>query len=218
MVAQARALAAATGREVRAGFLNAQPTLAEVAAAAGDAPLVVLPMFMADGYLARHAVPRALGRPARLLTPFGLLPDLPGLILAQARQTCRDAGMTPARTTLLLVGHGSRRGGGPPREAVVDQADRVAGTGDFAAVEVAFLEEPPEVDAQLQRCAGDIAVVGFFATPGAHASEDVPRLLAGTRRATSGRVAYAGAIGACPGAVGLLIDALAHDAGMPVRA
>lgn len=217
MLAQARALAAATGCAVHAGFLNAAPTLAEAAAAAGGAPLIVLPMFMTDGYLARRAVPRALGRPARLLTPFGLLPGLPGLIHARARELCEEQGMAPARATLLLVGHGSRQGGGAPRAAVVDQAEQVARAGGFAAVEIAFLEEPPGLDAQLRRCAGDLVVAGFFATPGAHASEDVPRLLAADPRAAARRVAWTGAIGACAGAVGLLIDALAREAGVPAR-
>lgn len=215
---QAATLAAMTGAGVHAGFLIARPTLAEAAEAAGAGPLLVLPMFMADGYLARRAVPRALERPARVLTPFGLSPGLPGLILAQAGEACRTAGMVPGRATLLLVGHGSRKGGGPPRQALVDQARHVAQAGRFAAVEIAFLEEPPETGAQLRRCTGDLVVVGFFATPGAHAVEDVPRLLGDDPHADRRRVLYTGAVGTHPGAITLLAETLAAEAGLPAFA
>lgn len=207
ILAHAAALAGATGATVRAGFLAAEPSLAESAAAFDDAPISVLPMFMADGYLVRSAVPRALGRPARILRPLGLMPRLAEVIAARALACCAASGIVPARSTLLLLGHGSAHGDAS-RQAVSSQAERVAGTALFGSVEIAFLKESPRLDEQFRRCCGDVVVMGFFAAPGAHAIDDVPDLMAGASTCGNRTLAYAGAVGADPGIVPLLADAI----------
>lgn len=207
ILAQAEALARASGCRVQAGFLTADPSIAEAASALGDDSLVVLPMFMADGYLVRSAVPRALGRDARILTPLGLLPGLGDLIVSQAVDACMSAGLTPRRTTVLIAGHGSAHGGAS-REAVTVQARRVAETALFGGVEMAFLEEEPGLGAQLRRCRGDLVVSGFFAAPGAHAGEDVPQLLAADPWRGTRRLLDLGPIGVDPGVVPLLAEVL----------
>ncbi len=207
VVTQAAALEAATGVMVRAGFLVAEPSIAEAAAELGDGPLTVLPMFMADGYLVRNAVPKALQREARMLTPLGLMPRLADLIAVQAADACAAAVLSPARSTLLVVGHGSAHGTAS-RQAVAAQARRVAEMARFGAVEVAFLEEPPGLDEQCRRCRGDLVVTGFFAAPGAHASDDVPRLLDGDPWGDTRRLLYTGAIGTHPAIPALLAEIL----------
>ncbi len=207
ILAQAAALARAAGCRVHAGFLTADPSIAEAASALGDDPLVVLPMFMADGYLVRSAVPRALGRDARILTPLGLLPGLGDLIASQAADACISAGLLPQRVTVLIAGHGSAHGDAS-RRAVTAQAQRVASTARFGGVEMAFLEEHPRLDEQLRRCRGDLIVSGFFAAPGAHAGEDVPQLLAADRCNETRKLIDLGPIGAHAGVVPLLAEAL----------
>lgn len=207
VLAQASALEAATGAVVRAGFLRVAPKLAQAAGELGDGPFVVLPMFMADGYLVRRALPRALGCEARILTPFGLVPRLAELIAAEAIDACTAAGLVPERATLLLIGHGSARGPAS-RHATETQAQRIAALSRFAGVAVAFLEESPTIEEQCRRCRGDLVACGFFAAPGGHADQDVPRRLADDPWGRERRVLYTGAIGTHADAVRLLAEIL----------
>lgn len=82
-----------------------------------------------------------------------------------------------SETGVLVVGHGSRR-----REAnddVREAARRVAEYGDFALVEVAFLEiEQPNIRAGcarlVERGALEIVVHPYFLSPGRHTRGDIP--------------------------------------------
>ena len=207
IIAQAAALAAATGAVVQPGFLTAEPSVASAVSALGEGPVTVLPMFMADGYLVRTAVPRALGRSAQILPPLGVMPGLAAVISTRARSACAATGIDPASSTLLLVGHGSARSDAS-RRAVLAQARLVADMALFRMIETAFIEEAPSIDDQCRQILGDVVVMGFFAAPGGHASEDVPRLIADDPWGATRRLVYAGAVGADPAIVPLLADAI----------
>ncbi|MCC7427825.1 MAG: hypothetical protein IT557_13025 [Alphaproteobacteria bacterium] len=214
--AHAAALAGVPGiGATAAGFLAAAPGLAEAAASLaaaslGAGPLHVMPMFMADGFLVRTALPRALGRPVRVLTPLGLLPGLTAIIARRALALCGEARLDPARTTLLLVGHGSANSPAS-REAVAFHAARLARDTRLGPVATAFLEEPPLLADALLRLEGHAVVAGFFAAPGVHASEDVPALLDAAPRAGQRRLLYTGAIGADPEIVELVAATVRAD-------
>jgi sirohydrochlorin ferrochelatase len=186
--------------DAAAAFLAASPGPAEALAGLRGDPVCVVPMFMAEGYLARVALPQALAKAGagragmRLASPLGMAPELTEVIARRALADAREAGFVPQRTGLLLVGHGAE-GDPSSREAVGFHAARLAAQRRFARVEIACLEEEPRIATQLAACPGDMVVAGFFAAPGMHASEDVPRALAADPRQRERRLRYGGAIG-----------------------
>ena len=110
---------------------------------------------------------------------------------------------------MLLVGHGT------PRNAQSSSTARgLARALDrgrvFAEVGTAFLDEPPSVSEALAALGGEaVVVVGLFAAEGSHGAEDVRGLLAaagGTAGRMPANVHYAGALGAGPGVIGLILE------------
>src|SRR4051812_18238511 len=77
--------------EVRTAFWKEEPFLHQALDAVRGAPVVVLPVFLAEGYFSRTVVPRELGlaygrnrvdgRPVRLLPPLGTAPELADLVV-----------------------------------------------------------------------------------------------------------------------------------------
>ncbi len=175
LLAHADALAPHVDR-VAVGLLNGTPSVSQALERLGGGPIDVVPLFMEAGYFTRVAVPQALGGadPARfrLHPPLGAHPAIPGLIAARA----------PADEALLLVGHGSARAPGR-RQAAHAHAEALRATGRHPVVEIAFLEEPPDIARALARI-GDrpVSVMGLFMQYGTHARDDLPALLTATRR------------------------------------
>lgn len=210
--AHAEAVRASGGfAAVSSGVLNGTPTFEEALALAAHSAarhILVYPFFMADGYFSRQVVPRriraaGLDARCRVLQPLGLDPGLPELILAEALATAAGAGLDPAASRLLLVGHGSK-GARASIRATEEVAARVAIGGRFQSVETAFLEEPPFLDDMLVGRRPPTVVVGFFSGDGLHAAEDVPEAIA----AMAANAVYTGAIGSKPGIDNLIVAAV----------
>ena len=196
--------------EVGVGFLNGAPAAAEALAALGSRTIHVVPFFMEDGYFVRVAVPRALaGQPAgslRFCPPVGTHEAMAKLMEARALRGCPD----PQRVTLVLVGHGSARSPGRPM-ALHRHAEQVRGFGRFAAVHVAFLEEPPLVADVLAATRGSaVAVVGVFAGEGMHASDDLPALIDAERSRRERPVLDLGSVTEDAGMLALILDQVAR--------
>jgi sirohydrochlorin ferrochelatase len=93
---QADAVAALTGLRVWTGVLKGEPTLEGAlaeAAASGTARIAVYPLFMADGYFVQKVRERIAAAgfedKAQLLTPLGLDPALPDLLVESAADSRR---------------------------------------------------------------------------------------------------------------------------------
>lgn len=199
-------------RLVAAGVLKGSPSIEEALAAARDSGarhVALYPLFMADGYFTRTVLPervRAAGLDgvAEILQPFGLDPAVPGLIGALARARADAAGWPPAASRLLLVGHGSKLGPASA-EATRAAAQAVAAQGQWAAVETAFLEEPPFVADALSGGEAPSVVTGFFSGDGMHAGEDVPAAI----RQSAATALYAGSVGSAPEVAAIIGRAIA---------
>lgn len=201
---------AASGRfaEVGACCLRGRPGLAEALARLATPRVCLLPMLLADGYLARTALAAELRRlgPAgerlRLAPVLGSHPGLAALLRQRGEAVVKQRGWRTAACTLLLVGHGTSRepaSGG----TLMAQAERIRRQGGFAGVATAFLEDRPDVAAALRDVpCGNVAAVGFFMESGPHGERDVHRALA----RTGPPVAYAGVIGAAPELAALALE------------
>jgi sirohydrochlorin cobaltochelatase len=185
--------------------LEGRPSLAEALARMG-APIYLVPLLMAEGFTARTLLARRVAEAGAresvvLCRAVGANPGLAALVERQAVASCEARGWSPARTALVVIGHGT-----PRDEAsgatLLEQADRIAGAGAFAEVLPAFLEQAPRASEVLARLAGRRAMaVGFFADRGAHSEGEVAGLIARAGPA----VAYAGAVGVLPEIADLIV-------------
>jgi len=210
---QAAAVHVLTGLTVLTGMLKGDATIEQAitdAAATGAARVAVYPLFMADGYFVqkvRERVNAAGVTPEPLmLTPLGLDPGLPDILVQEALAAASAAGLDAATSRLLIVGHGSKLG---PASAAATRkaAARVAVVRRFATVTTAFLEEEPFVEDALRASTAPTIVAGFFFGDGMHAGEDVPDAIA----ETGANAVYTGAVGNSPAVAPLIAAALTAE-------
>ena len=203
--------------DVGVAFLAHRPYPDEVLPSLQGARVFVVPMFMAEGHFTRVALPAAVGlgasaaRPVTICAALGAGEGLAEVILGRAVAACREHGLAPNRTSVVLAAHGSRDNPAS-RCAATAQSERLAGSGRFAAVRVAFLEEAPSLPTALEALDGDVLVVGLFALPGGHAEHDIPAIIAAERGRRRGRTVYTGAVGADPAIANAVLDLVENAA------
>ncbi len=141
---------------------------------------LIFPFFMADGWFIRTLLPRRLaeaGAPeARMLTPFGLLPETAELAVGMLSDALAHRGWTPEKTTLVLAAHGSGRS---PHPAAAARALRAAITArlTFAESRLGFIEEAPEL-VEVAEGAGPRALcLPLFVARWGHVEDDIPAAL-----------------------------------------
>ena len=179
----------ASGRfgEVKVGMLLGEPDLTS-AFMSLTAPIVhVAPFFLEDGYFTRIAIPDRIlplapqGRVVRLCQPVGMHDGIVDLLEARLLRHGKVFEIDPKSTSVLLVGHGSARNPGRAR-ALRRHAAALEARGRFGWVRLGFLEEPPLVADALASARGHVvAVIGYLANEGAHATKDLPNLIAAER-------------------------------------
>lgn len=144
-----------------------------------EGPVFVVPYFAGLGKHTGQLIPERLGLGGKpgvtYCPPVGCHPSLPGLIHKRALA----AAATPAETTLLLIGHGSREGGASRTPETI--AETLRTFGGFAEVATAYLEQAPFASGWR----GQVRFPHVVAQPlllsaGMHASEDLPPLFAGS--------------------------------------
>ncbi len=200
-------------RWVGAAVLHGAPSLEhalEAAARRQVQRLLVYPVFMSDGYMVKQLLPRRLARAATaagmaLMQPLGVDRRLWSLLLTESVRTAETARLPPARTRLLVVGHGSSSAR-EPAESVLRMVESLRRRGIFASVEPAFIEEPPFLRDELRNRARPTVIAGFFSGEGIHACRDVHAAV----EEAGAQAAYAGPIGAHPHVSALIMTAVAR--------
>jgi sirohydrochlorin ferrochelatase len=168
--------------DVGVGYMRGTPNLAEAAAGLAGDRVRICPLFTSDGYYVRQAIPArlgitdsggdAVGRRYAIMSPTGLSARLPQIVSANALAAARDAGIVPGDARLLVVAHGSSKDAAS-RHATEALAAAIRGGNGCAAVDTAYLEEPPLLADQLARLPGPLVVAGFFIGEGMHGAEDM---------------------------------------------
>lgn len=199
-------------REVGAGFIKGRPSIGEAISLLSAPRIAVYPLLMADGYFTRFRLAGILdaarrqdrARAFHVLPPLGLDRALAELVVEQALATAGDYGFAPAKTSLVLLAHGSKHG-----SASRLAAERLARSArilrSFKDIAVALLEQPPTLAEAVSALGSPVVVVGLFAGEGMHAAGDAPRLLAALR---CDDVVFAGPIGTCDRIADLIAGAL----------
>lgn len=101
--------------EVRCAFWKEEPSLREVLYQISTPNVVIVPLFISEGYFTQKVIPRELalqgavtiqGRHVLYYTPpVGSHPAITELILKKARSTAPE--LRPQETTLFIIGHGT---------------------------------------------------------------------------------------------------------------
>lgn len=145
-----------------------------------EAPLLVYPHFMADGWFSTEELPRRLRRTGAgevtLLPAFGRDPAVHALCLARAAEAVRANGWRPGEAGLLLAAHGHPS---DPRAAASARAaaGHLAASGLFREVVTGFVDEAPYL-ADAARLAGPALCLPYFALRAGHVEADLPEALA----------------------------------------
>lgn len=159
-------------------------------------PLLVYPMFMADGWFTRTALPARLreaglevvaagedparppgARMARVLRPFGLEAGLLDLACGELDAALERFGWAAAETSLLLAAHGSFKSRAPAAVAR-GFARRLIARRRLATVQTAFIDQEPRLADWQGPVARHALCLPFFAAAGGHVEEDLPAALA----------------------------------------
>lgn len=199
------------GLEVAVGFISGVPAIGEALQTLHADRVLVYPLFAANGYFTRDRLVQILdeakkaGRSVEMLTPLGLDPGLPNVVMQQARGAALEHGLTPVACTVILLAHGSQRNPAS-RQSTEALARALERYGVFRKVEVAFLEEAPSLDDAVATVDGPAVVVGVFSGEGLHGAKDAPGLVARIGRRD---VVFAGIMGTAPGIAELVAQAVA---------
>ncbi len=195
--------------EVREAFWKQAPRVAEVVSGLTTPRVVVVPLFISEGYFSEQVIPAALGlQPTgqgglkRVLArgrqtlfyarPAGTHAAMTRVLLARAREVVEQFPFPrpprPADTTLFIAGHGTEQNENS-RTVVERQAELVRALNLFAGVHAVFMEEDPRIEtcysiAQTK----NIVVVPFFISDGLHVREDIPVLLGEPERVVRQRL------------------------------
>jgi uroporphyrin-III C-methyltransferase len=183
-----------------------------------EGEVLVVPVMAADGYYARTVLPREIGAVARVTPALGVRAEMADLIVAAAGDAARAQGFDLSGARLLIVGHGTRRDPQGSGDSTYRHADAIAGDGRVRGVDVAFLEQDPQLTSVLAAIPGREAViiVPNLIADGGHAVDDIPAGLGLAPGARTGEyqgrpIVLARAVGERPELADLVVAA-AHDA------
>jgi len=197
-----------SGRYRRAdvAYLRGDPSPTDVLAKMPAGDIVVVPMLMSNGSLARRLATdlRAAPHPGQrlhLCPPIGASPGMAGLVSRMAERASAAAGWAPAASRLLLIGHGNSRD--PDSRRSMDSLVRsLHACGRFGRVDGAYLEAEPRAADALWLASPPTIVVGFLADRGVHAELDLRGAISAADRVD---LIYAGPVGAEPHLADLLM-------------
>lgn len=164
------------GWQVR-GATMAKPGALEAAAEVLGSGVLIYPFFMGDGWFIRTALPRRLtGFDIRMLDPFGLDPNLPGLTAGWLTQEIALRGWDVAQSHVMIAAHGSGRSDRPAQIAG-GFAEALSTQLPLAGVTCGFVEQDPRM-ADVARDLGSQALcLPFFALAGGHVRDDIPEAM-----------------------------------------
>lgn len=184
--------------DVREAFWKQEPKVADVLGTIRTAQVVIVPLFISEGYFTEEAIPEALGfkqageanwsrvlkRDEQTLTytrPVGSHPRMTEVLLHRAAEVVGRYPFPrqpkPAETSLFIAGHGTERNA-QSRLAIEQQVELIRALKRFTEVQPCFMEEAPQIaDIPTIAIARHVVVVPFFISDGLHVTEDIPVLL-----------------------------------------
>ncbi len=213
--------------EVTACFWKEQPAYYEVLDTVTAPAVVIVPVFLADGYFMKSVIPAELGldkashttwrckQTVHITRPLGTHPGMADIIQKRTQDALKVTGFPKAQTAVAIIGHGTKRNQQSRtttqrQVALLQQADIVAEVLD------AYLDDEPPIASIYQRTpARHIIVIPYLLAEGSHTAIDIPQALeVAAQQATSRKdTYYTDPIGIDENIYQYIID-LVHAAGM----
>jgi len=170
--------------EVAVAFRQGEPSFAKVMDSIASREVIVVPFFSSDGYFSQTVLPRELSSNQRysqlrvqFTNPVGTHPQIPDLVEGRIREIFHRFQLTPERTAVLIVGHGTPRHAASA-SSTLKLANQLEKTGPCTNVYPAFLDEPPLLEEVFHDLSQDqIMVIPFFMGESYHVLQDIPRRL-----------------------------------------
>jgi len=206
--------------EVAAAFHQGEPGFDTVLDELEADAVTVVPVMTSAGHYADVVLPEALARNRRhaelrlrQTPPVGAHAGMAPLVARRVSELLREHGLSRAETSLVLVGHGTRRHAAS-RDTTLQLADTLRRRGVAGQVAAGFIDDDPELAAVFgATTTGVVLVVPFLIGGGAHAAQDIPTALgleAGetpfVRRAGRRFILVDHAVGMLPGIADLIVD------------
>jgi len=171
--------------------------------------VVIVPLFVSEGYFSEQVIPRTLGfwdesnqsvrrvrregsRACVYTLPVGTHPRMTEVLLDRARTTVERfpfPRVPPSNEiTLMIAGHGTEKDA-KSRQAIERQVEAIRAMGIYGGVEAVYLEEDPRIESVYRLAATKhVVVVPFFISDGLHVREDIPVLLGEPKRLVASRL------------------------------
>ncbi|MGB2010009.1 MAG: CbiX/SirB N-terminal domain-containing protein [Akkermansiaceae bacterium] len=163
--------------DVRCAFLKEEPLVDHCLDGLDDAPVVVVPDFLAEGYFTRQVLPSKLAaqqgwKHCRCSPPVGSHPLMSELIEAAAIDLLDE--WSAQNTSLLVIGHGSGKNA-CSKQTLLHHLGEIRARNKWGQVADLWLEEPPRV-AEWARvaCKEQVIVVPYLLNDGQHGGWDIP--------------------------------------------
>ena len=220
--------------EVKEAFWKEEPSFREVLRMLTSPTVIVVPLFMSEGYFFEEILPRELrltgrepldvDKDIRITPPVGTDP-LIRIVIEHRAASIISKDMPLSQVALAVIGHGTERNK-QSALSTLSHVKQLQESGRFGEVEAFFLDEGPYVeDVYTTFASSDIVVVPLFVADGYHTTSDIPRALGITPGSPSATTApatvkernvwYAGAVGTDPRMVDVIL-ARAKAAGLEV--
>ncbi len=224
-VDQLRQLGAAY--EVTACFWKEQPAYFEVLDTVTAPTIVIVPVFLADGYFTQSVIPAELGldeasrttwrgkQTVHLTRPLGGHPGMADIIQKRTQQALKVTNFPKAQTAVVIIGHGTKRNSNS-RATTQRQVTQLQWAGIVAEVLDAYLDDEPSIASIYQRTAAPcIIAIPYLLAEGSHTTVDIPQALKfAAQQATSKKaIYYTEPIGVEENIYQYILD-LAHAAGV----
>ena len=154
----------------------------------------LVPAFISEGYFTQQVIPREFGldgpvtkkagKTIRYAGPLGTFEKMADVILERTDDLMRDKEVSGARTTLVLLGHGTAMNKNSSGVIYLN-AERIRERGIYDQVVEAFLDQDPEVGEVVSNVeAENVILIPVFVAEGWHTRETIPEDLSLTGEVT----------------------------------
>jgi uroporphyrin-III C-methyltransferase len=206
--------------EVATAFHQGEPGFDTVLDELTADEVTVVPFFTSAGHYSEVVLPESLALNRRFTEvrlrqtpPVGTHAGVAPLVARRVTELLREEHIDRSSTALVVVGHGTRRHA-DSRTATLQLAETLRRRRVAGEVVAAFIDDDPPVDVVLSRVGfPNVLVVPFLVGGGAHAFEDIPRLVGlppgdAPRHGRAGerRIIIDTAVGTYPGLEEIIVD------------
>lgn len=166
---------------VTPAFLNGQPLMTDFLSLLPKGDVVIVPVMTSVGYYLQSVIPKRIAENPQhsdyriFISPVVAMHEkIVGLVAARIRKTMQAETATADDTTVVVVGHGTRRNANSARSTydLVDSLKRMEPDLKF---KIAFLDQDPEAcDVAKTVVTPNTIVVPFLISRGPHTTVDIP--------------------------------------------